>query len=55
MLVITRRENEALIIKNKTTGETIRIEMLKCNHSRGKLGIDASETYDIQREELKEN
>jgi len=51
MLVLGRRQNESLIITNEQTGEVIRVELLSCDHNRGRIGITASDNYRIDRGE----
>jgi carbon storage regulator CsrA len=52
MLVLARRQTERIIITNDETGEQITINVLRCDHNRSVLGIEAPNVYRIDREEI---
>lgn len=52
MLVLTRREGEALLLLDEVTGDTTRVTVLEINGTTVKLGTDAPREVTILREEL---
>lgn len=51
MLVVTRKNNEGVVVVNRQTGEVIKIRVLLLTE-KIKVGIDAPEKFEIIREEL---
>lgn len=52
MLVLTRYEDQAIVITNKNTGEKIRIMVSNVAGKRVRVGIEATTKYVVAREEL---
>ena len=51
MLALTRKPNQYVTLKNKHTGEVIRICAVECKWNIVKLGFEASLDWDISRDE----
>ena len=51
MLVLTRRNNESLII-TAPTGEEIHVILMNAQHGQAQIGVIASSGYNIKRNEL---
>jgi carbon storage regulator CsrA len=52
MLILTRKENESIVIQ--AGGETIVVRLIRIEGSRARVGIEADERVSIMREELGE-
>jgi len=50
MLILTRKENESIVIQ--AGGETIVVRLIRIEGSRARVGIEADERVSIMREEL---
>jgi carbon storage regulator CsrA len=54
MLVVTRKEQESVIITDTRTGEEIKVILVNMYSNAVRIGVEASHDYKILREELKE-
>jgi carbon storage regulator CsrA len=54
MLVLTRKPGERILIEDKLTGEVIRLVQIRVGPNSSRLGIEASDRFNIVREELRD-
>lgn len=53
MLVLTRKTEEKIIVKDTSTGETVGVvQVVEITRGRTRIGFDFSRRYSIQREEV---
>lgn len=52
MLILTRKENESIVIQ--AGGDTIIVRIIRLEGSRARVGIEAAKRVSIMREELGE-
>ena len=52
MLIIARKYDEKIVLRNETTGETIVIEQREVRGTISRIGITAPEEWKILRAEL---
>lgn len=52
MLVLSRKKGETIVIKNRQTGEEIKVALINVVGQKAKIGIDASDNVWIMREEI---
>lgn len=52
MLVLSRKKGERIVIKNRQTGEEIKVALINVVGQKAKIGIDASDNVWIMREEI---
>ena len=52
MLVLSRKKGETIVIKNRQTGGVIRIVVAKICGNVVRIGIEASESDTVLREEI---
>lgn len=49
MLVLSRKEEQGILIRNASTGETIEVFILRSKNGRVSVGVDASKEFEISR------
>lgn len=49
MLVLSRKEDQGILIRNASTGETIEVFILRSKNGRVSVGVDASQEFEISR------
>lgn len=54
MLVLTRRREESVLVRDEVTGELLKIKVVRMKGSQVQLGFEASSRYKIFRDELDE-
>lgn len=52
MLVLSRRPNEAIQLKHKTTGEIIRVTVVRIGPNTVRIGTECGQHWNIARTEL---
>ncbi len=55
MLCITRRQQQEILIRDKTNGGEIRLVFAKCRKDQTKICIEADRRFEILRTELLRN
>jgi carbon storage regulator CsrA len=51
MLVLSRKQDEELVIKDELTGEVIRVAVVEIRGNKTRIGISASERFTVLRPE----
>lgn len=54
MLVLERRVDESLVLRNVRTGEVIEVMLVESKHARAKIGIDAQKEWVVTRKEIRD-
>lgn len=52
MLVLHRKVNKSIIVRDKETGEQLKIQLLEVRGRGARIGIQANDRFEILREEI---
>ena len=53
MLALGRKVSERIIIRDKINGEEIVVQLASVTEKKARIGIAASQRYEIEREEIR--
>lgn len=52
MLVLSRKEEQGVSIRNASTGESLQVFILRSKNGRVSIGVDAPQEFEITRIEM---